>query len=152
MLKVCQDKAIDSNILKGFDLVVGDAEKLPFQDNSFDYYTIAFGIRNMLSIEKTLKEAYRVLKPMGKFLCLEFSKIQNDIMRPLYDLYSFNLIPTIGNFVAKNQGAYKYLAESISLFPDQEDFKTMIQTAGFSDVNYKNLTFGVAAIHYGFKS
>jgi ubiquinone/menaquinone biosynthesis C-methylase UbiE len=89
---------------------------------------------------------------MGKFLCLEFSKVQNDMMRPLYDLYSFNLIPRIGNFVAKNQGAYKYLAESISLFPDQEDFKTMIQTAGFSDVNYKNLTFGVAAIHYGFKS
>jgi len=74
------------------------------------------------------------------------------MMRPLYDLYSFNLIPRIGNFVAKNQGAYKYLAESISIFPDQEDFKTMIQNAGFSDINYKNLTFGVAAIHYGFKS
>lgn len=152
MLKVCKDKAIDKNILKKLDLVVGDAEKLPFQDNSFDYYTIAFGIRNMLSIEKTLKEAYRVLKPTGKFLCLEFSKVQNDIMRPLYDLYSFNLIPTIGNFVTKNQEAYKYLAESISLFPDQEDFKTMIQNVGFSDVNYKNLTFGVAAIHHGFKS
>ncbi len=152
MLKVCRDKAIDKNILKKLDLIVGDAEKLPFQDNSFDYYTIAFGIRNMLSIEKTLKEAYRVLKPTGKFLCLEFSKIQNDIIRPLYDLYSFNLIPTIGNLVAKNQGAYKYLAESISLFPDQEDFKTMIQTAGFSDVKYKNLTFGIAAIHHGFKS
>ena len=152
MLKVCRDKAIDKNILKKLDIIVGDAEKLPFQDNSFDYYTVAFGIRNMLSIEKTLKEAYRVLKPTGKFLCLEFSKVQHDIMRPLYDLYSFNLIPTIGNFVAKNQGAYKYLAESISLFPDQEDFKTMIQTAGFSDVSYKNLTFGVAAIHHGFKS
>jgi len=152
MLKVCRDKAIDKNILKKLDIIVGDAEKLPFQDNSFDYYTVAFGIRNMLSIEKALKEAYRVLKPTGKFLCLEFSKVQHDIMRPLYDLYSFNLIPTIGNFVAKNQGAYKYLAESISLFPDQEDFKTMIQTAGFSDVSYKNLTFGVAAIHHGFKS
>lgn len=152
MLKVCRDKAIDKNILKKLDIIVGDAEKLPFQDNSFDYYTVAFGIRNMLSIEKTLKEAYRVLKPTGKFLCLEFSKVQHDIMRPLYDLYSFNLIPAIGNFVAKNQGAYKYLAESISLFPDQEDFKTMIQTAGFSDVSYKNLTFGVAAIHHGFKS
>ena len=152
LLKVCRNKAIDKNILKKLDIIVGDAEKLPFQDNSFDYYTVAFGIRNMLSIEKTLKEAYRVLKPTGKFLCLEFSKVQHDIMRPLYDLYSFNLIPTIGNFVTKNQGAYKYLAESISLFPDQEDFKTMIQTAGFSDVSYKNLTFGVAAIHHGFKS
>lgn len=151
MLKVCKDRAIDRNILNKFDIVVADAEKLPFPDNSFDYYTIAFGIRNMLSLEKTLAEAYRVLKPTGKFLCLEFSKVQNDFVRPLYDFYSFNLIPTIGGYVAKNQDAYKYLAESISLFPNQEDFKTMIQDAGFSDVCYKNLTFGVAAIHYGFK-
>jgi demethylmenaquinone methyltransferase / 2-methoxy-6-polyprenyl-1,4-benzoquinol methylase len=151
MLNICKDKAIDHNILKKLDMVVGDAEKLPFEDNSFDYYTIAFGIRNMLLIEKALEEAYRVLKPTGKFLCLEFSKVQNDMVNSLYNLYSFNLIPAIGQFVTKNQGAYKYLAESISLFPDQDTFKTMIQTAGFADVNYKNLTFGVAAIHYGFK-
>ena len=151
MLKVCQDRAINNNILKKFDLVVGDAENLPFPDDSFDYYTIAFGIRNMLCLKKTLKEAYRVLKTGGKFLCLEFSKIENDFMRPLYDFYSFNVIPSIGGCVTNNQDAYKYLAESISLFPDQEDFKTMIQDAGFSDVNYKNLSFGVAAIHCGFK-
>lgn len=151
MLNIGKDKAIDQNILTKLDMLVADAEKLPFDDNSFDYYTIAFGIRNMLSIEKALDEAYRVLKPTGKFLCLEFSKVQNDMIRPLYSLYSFNLIPAIGQFVAKNQGAYKYLAESISLFPDQDSFKTMIQTAGFADVKYKNLTFGVAAIHYGFK-
>jgi len=151
MLKVCKNRAIDHNILHRFDLVVIDAEKLPFPDNSFDYYTIAFGIRNMLSLEKTLAEAYRVLKPTGKFLCLEFSKVQNDFMRLLYDFYSFKLIPSIGGYVANNRDAYKYLAESINLFPDQETFKTMVQNAGFSDVSYKNLTFGVAAIHYGFK-
>lgn len=151
MLQICKDKAIDSNILSNFDCVVGDAENLPFPDNSFDYYVIAFGIRNMLSIEQTLKEAYRVLKPTGKFLCLEFSKMQNEFLRPLYEFYSFNIIPSIGQSITNNKDAYKYLVESIDLFPNQEDFKTMIQEAGFLDVNYKNLTFGVAAIHYGFK-
>jgi demethylmenaquinone methyltransferase/2-methoxy-6-polyprenyl-1,4-benzoquinol methylase len=151
MLKICQAKAIDKNILSNLDLVVADAEKLPFADNSFDYYTVAFGIRNVLSIEKSLKEAYRVLKPTGKFLCLEFSRVQNELMKPLYDFYSFNIIPNIGKYVTNNESAYRYLAESISVFPDQEDLKTQIQNTGFSDVNYKNLTFGVAAIHYGYK-
>ena len=151
MLQVCQARAIDRNIINNFDLVVADAEKLPFPDNSFDYYTIAFGIRNMVSIENALTEAYRVLKPTGKFLCLEFSKVQNNFVKPLYDFYSFNMIPKIGGCVVGNQDAYRYLAESISMFPDQEDFKTMIQKTGFSNVEYKNLTFGVAAIHYGFK-
>lgn len=151
MLKICQTKAIDKNILNNLDLIVADAEKLPFADNSFDYYTVAFGIRNVLSIEKSLKEAYRVLKPTGKFLCLEFSRIQNELMKPLYDFYSFNIIPNIGKYVTNNESAYRYLSESISVFPDQEDLKTKTQEAGFSDVNYKNLTFGVAAIHYGYK-
>ena len=151
MLKVCKDKAINKNILHGLDLVVGNAEKLPFADKSFDYYTIGFGIRNMLSIEETLKEAYRVLKPTGKFLCLEFSQVQNELMKSLYDFYSFNVIPHIGKYVVNNKEAYQYLSESISMFPNQEDFKTKIQNAGFMDVNYKNLTLGIAAIHYGYK-
>jgi len=151
MLQVCKARAIDRNIINNFDLVVADAEKLPFPDNSFDYYTIAFGIRNVVSIENALAEAYRVLKPTGKFLCLEFSKVKNDFIKPLYDFYSFNMIPKIGGCVACNEDAYRYLAESISLFPEQEDFKTIIQKTGFSNVAYKNLTFGVAAIHYGFK-
>lgn len=151
MLKLCKDKAINKNILNHFNMVVADAEKLPFPDNSFDYYVIAFGIRNMLSLENTLAESYRVLKPTGKFLCLEFSKVQNNALKSFYNFYSFNLIPKIGEYIAKNQDAYKYLAESISLFPDQENFKTTIQKAGFSDVKYKNLTFGIAAIHYGYK-
>ncbi len=151
MLKICQAKAIDKNILNNLYLIVADAEKLPFADNSFDYYTVAFGVRNVLSIEKSLKEAYRVLKPTGKFLCLEFSQIQNELMKPLYDFYSFNIIPNIGKYVTNNESAYRYLSESISVFPGQEDFKTKIQEANFVDVGYKNLTFGVAAIHYGYK-
>ncbi len=151
MLEICQNRAVDKNYLDNFQILVADAEDLPFEDNSFDYYTISFGIRNMLCIERTLEEAYRVLKPGGKFLCLEFSRVQNDIMRPLYDFYSFNLLPNIGKTVTDNKEAYQYLAESISLFPDQEDFKTMIQEVGFENVAYKNLTFGVAAIHYGYK-
>lgn len=151
MLKICKDRAIDKNILDNFNVVVADAEKLPFEDNSFDYYTIAFGIRNVNSIDNVLKEAYRILKPTGKFLCLEFSKVENQLLENLYNLYSFNIIPKIGEYVANDKEAYQYLVESIKLFPNQEDFKTMIQKAGFMEVAYKNLTFGVASIHYGFK-
>ena len=151
MLKICRDKAINNNFIEDFDIVACDAEHLPFPDNSFDYYTIAFGIRNMICLERTLKEAYRVLKPTGKFLCLEFSRVQNDFMRPLYDYYSFNLIPGLGGAVAKNKQAYQYLAESISIFPEQEAFKEIITESGFKNVEYKNLTFGIAAIHSGYK-
>ena len=150
MLKVCKNRAIDHNILHRFDLVVSDAEKLPFPDNSFDYYTIAFGIRNMLSLEKTLAEAYRVLKPTGKFLCLEFSKVQNEFMRPLYDFYSFNVIPKIGKIITNNEDAYKYLVESIKKFPSKEKFVDMIKESGFEGVDYKSLTSGVVAIHWGY--
>lgn len=151
MLKICKDKAINQNILCGLDFVICDAENLPFTDNSFDYYTIAFGIRNMVSIDNVLKEAYRVLKPTGKFLCLEFSQVENEFIKQLYDFHSFKLIPNIGKLIAGNESAYRYLSESIRLFPDKEDFKTKIQDTGFKNVNYKNLTFGVAAIHYGYK-
>jgi len=151
MLEIGRDRAINRNILDNLDFVVADAENLPFHDNSFDYYTIAFGIRNVINVANALKEAHRVLKPTGKFLCLEFSKVQDPFMKPLYDFYSFNMIPNIGRYVANNKSAYQYLAESISLFPDQEDFKTMIMDAGFQDVAYQNLTLGVASIHYGFK-
>ena len=151
MLKVCQNKILDNNILDNLDLVVGDAENLPFIDNSFDYYTIAFGIRNVLSIKKSLEEAYRVLKPTGKFLCLEFSKVKNKFLKPIYHAYSSNIIPNIGKHIANNRSAYQYLIESISVFPNQEDFKRKILEANFIDVGYRNLTFGVAAIHYGYK-
>ncbi|HJD57576.1 bifunctional demethylmenaquinone methyltransferase/2-methoxy-6-polyprenyl-1,4-benzoquinol methylase UbiE [Candidatus Tisiphia endosymbiont of Ptychoptera albimana] len=151
MLTIARNKAVDSNILHGLEYVVADAEKLPFPDNSFDCYTIAFGIRNVSKIDNALKEAYRVLKPKGKFLCLEFSKMQYEGLKQLYQFYSFNIIPKIGKIVANNEAAYQYLVESISLFPDQENFAIMLKDAGFNDVSYKNLHLGIAAIHSGYK-
>lgn len=151
MLEICKQEAINRNILNGFQTIVADAEKLPFDDNSFDYYTISFGIRNVVNIEQALKEAYRVLKPGGSFLCLEFSKVNSQILSSLYHFYSFNILPKIGRLVANNEPAYRYLAESIELFPGQDQFKKMIEDVGFRSVNYHNLSFGIAAIHRGLK-
>lgn len=151
MLTEARNKAIDKNFLKGINYICGDAEKLPFADNSFDYYTIAFGIRNVLRMDIALNEAYRVLKKGGKFLCLEFSQIEHKVIKQFYDFYSFNIIPKIGKLAANNEDAYKYLVESINLFPDQEKFAVMIKQAGFTRVSYQNLTFGIAAIHTGYK-
>jgi demethylmenaquinone methyltransferase/2-methoxy-6-polyprenyl-1,4-benzoquinol methylase len=151
MLKIAKSKAINKNMFRGFDYVVANAENLPFLDNSFDYYTIAFGMRNIPRIEKALKEAYRVLKPMGKFLCLEFSKISNQNLEELYKFYSFSILPQIGKIITGNKEAYDYLVESIGMFPDQETFRNMICDVGFKNVVYQNLTLGVAAIHSGYK-
>lgn len=128
-----------------------DAEKLQFEDESFDAYTIAFGIRNVTHIDKVLEEAYRVLNPGGRFLCLEFSHVENDLLRWAYDKYSFQIIPTMGTLIAGDWKAYQYLVESIRKFPKQEEFKEMIEDAGFRSVTYENLSFGVVAIHSGFK-
>lgn len=147
MIEAGRDKAIDQNILHGLHHVQGDAEKLPFPDSIFDCYTIAFGIRNVTNIEKALAESYRVLKPGGKFLCLEFSKLESELMQKFYDLYSFNLIPKIGKCITNNEEAYQYLVESIKQFPDQESFANMIKDTGYKGVHYHNLSFGVAAIH-----
>jgi demethylmenaquinone methyltransferase / 2-methoxy-6-polyprenyl-1,4-benzoquinol methylase len=151
MLKHARSKAIDKNFINGLNYICGDAEKLPFASDSFDYYTIAFGMRNIPKIEEGLKEAYRVLKSGGKFLCLEFSKVEAEPIKQIYDFYSFNIIPKIGKLAANNEDAYKYLVESIELFPAQEEFANMIKQAGFQRVSYQNLTFGVAAIHIGYK-
>lgn len=150
MLAEGKKKAIDSGIL-GIKYQVTEAEKLPFKDNEFDYYTVAFGVRNFTDIPKALKEAHRVLKPGGKFLCLEFSQVQNPLLNTIYDFYSMNLIPIMGKLIAGDEGSYKYLVESIRKFPDQESFKKMIEEAGFVAVNYTNLTFGTVAIHGGYK-
>ena len=124
---------------------------LPFEDRSFDVYTIAFGIRNVTRIEDALSEAYRVLKPGGRFLCLEFSQMPNDALQKLYDLYSFNVIPRMGQLVAGDRDSYQYLVESIRKFPDQERFAGMIRAAGFERVKYRNLSQGIAAIHSGWR-
>lgn len=151
MLEIGRKNLVDSNILSGVDFVCGDALSLPFKNDSFDCYTISFGIRNVVDIQQALFEAYRVLKPGGKFVCLEFSKIQNKLLAGIYDLYSFNCIPALGEYVANDRESYKYLVESIRKFPSQNQFLTMINKAGFTDTAYRNLTFGTTAIHYGYK-
>lgn len=133
------------------DWMVGDAMALPFEANSFDVYTISFGIRNVTRINDALSEAYRVLKPGGRLMVLEFSQLPNPAMQWAYDRYSFNLIPKMGQVIAGDSESYQYLVESIRKFPNQERFATMIRDAGFSQVKYRNLTFGVAALHSGWK-
>lgn len=151
MLKVGKQKADSMGISAGLSWVVGDAEELPFDDDQFDIYTIAFGIRNVTHIEQALQEALRVLKPGGRFMCLEFSKVTNPLLARLYDAYSFQMIPVLGEVIAGDWKSYQYLVESIRKFPDQEEFKGMIEDAGFYCVQYYNLTGGVVALHSGFK-
>lgn len=130
---------------------VGDAMALPFEDNSFDTYTISFGIRNVTRVQDALNEAYRVLRPGGRLMVLEFSQLPNEGMQKLYDLYSFNVIPRMGQLIAGDRDSYQYLVESIRQFPDQETFASMIRLAGFEQVKYRNLTMGIAALHSGWK-
>ncbi|XP_017283258.1 2-methoxy-6-polyprenyl-1,4-benzoquinol methylase, mitochondrial [Kryptolebias marmoratus] len=151
MLKVGKQKADSMGITSGLSWVVGDAEELPFDDDHFDIYTIAFGIRNVTRINQALQEALRVLKPGGRFMCLEFSKVTNPVLASLYDTYSFQVIPVLGEVIAGDWKSYQYLVESIRKFPDQEEFKAMIEDAGFCSVQYSNLSAGVVALHSGFK-
>lgn len=129
----------------------GNAEKLPFQDESFDLYTISFGIRNVTNIDIALKEAHRVLKVGGKFVCLEFSNVSNSAIKKVYDFYSFKLIPKIGEKVTGSKESYDYLVESIRKFPTAEKFKTMIEDAGFEETHYRKFSFGAVAMHVGYK-
>ncbi|KAM3868214.1 2-methoxy-6-polyprenyl-1,4-benzoquinol methylase, mitochondrial [Diretmus argenteus] len=151
MLKVGKEKADSLGLTTGLSWVVGDAEELPFDDDQFDVYTIAFGIRNVTHVDQALQEALRVLKPGGRFMCLEFSKVTNPVLARLYDAYSFQLIPVLGEVIAGDWKSYQYLVESIRKFPDQEEFKGMIEDAGFYCAQYYNLTGGVVALHSGFK-
>ena len=133
------------------DWVVGDAMALPFPDNSFDVYTISFGIRNVTRPQEALNEAYRVLRPGGRLMVLEFSQIPNDMMQKIYDLYSFHIIPRMGQAIAGDRDSYQYLVESIRKFPDQETFLGMVRAAGFGNAKYRNLSMGIACLHSGWK-
>jgi ubiquinone/menaquinone biosynthesis methyltransferase len=146
-----RDRSIDQNITRGVSWMCGNAEAIPFADNTWDAYTIAFGIRNVTHIDKALAEAFRVLKPGGRFMCLEFSQVQPEWMRKVYDTYSFNVIPRIGQMVTGDGDPYQYLVESIRQFPQQDVFADMIKQAGFDNVQYRNLTYGTVAIHSGRK-
>lgn len=133
------------------DWIVGDAMALPFADNEFDVYTISFGIRNVTRPQKALEEAYRVLKPGGRLMVLEFSQLPNEGLQKLYDLYSFNVIPPMGRAITGDRDSYQYLVESIRKFPDQETFLQMIRDAGFENAKYRNLSMGIACLHSGWK-
>jgi len=151
MLLAGQTRAEAESMAASLDWVVGDAMALPFEDNSFDVYTISFGIRNVTRVQDALTEAFRVLRPGGRLMVLEFSQIPNDLMQKVYDLYSFNIIPPMGKLVTGDRDSYQYLVESIRKFPDQDTFAGMIAAAGFEQVKYRNLSMGIAALHSGWK-
>ncbi len=151
MLVAGRQRAEADSMVSQLDWVVGDAMALPFESNTFDVYTISFGIRNVTRVQDALAEAYRVLKPGGRLMVLEFSHIPNELMQKAYDIYSFNVIPLMGQIVANDRDSYQYLVESIRKFPTQDHFAEMISTAGFEQVKYRNLTMGVAALHSGWK-
>ncbi|WNC68325.1 bifunctional demethylmenaquinone methyltransferase/2-methoxy-6-polyprenyl-1,4-benzoquinol methylase UbiE [Thalassotalea nanhaiensis] len=151
MLNVGRDKLRDLGIVGNVDYVQANAEALPFDDNSFDIVTIAFGLRNVTDKDKALRSIYRVLKPGGRLLVLEFSKPEHDLLNKAYDFYSFNILPKMGELVAKDGESYQYLAESIRMHPDQETLKSMMEEAGFEQTTYHNLTGGIVALHKGYK-
>jgi demethylmenaquinone methyltransferase/2-methoxy-6-polyprenyl-1,4-benzoquinol methylase len=144
-------RAEANNMAGRLTWVVGDAMALPFAENSFDVYTISFGIRNVTRIPDALSEAYRVLRPGGRLVVLEFSQMPNELLQKAYDVYSYSVIPLMGQIIAQDRGSYQYLVESIRKFPTPGAFAHMISAAGFSLVKYRNLSLGIAALHSGWK-
>jgi demethylmenaquinone methyltransferase / 2-methoxy-6-polyprenyl-1,4-benzoquinol methylase len=151
MLSVGRDRALNKGLAGDVTCLVADAEKLPLPDRSVDRVSMAFGLRNCTDKDAVLAEARRVLKPGGRFLCLEFSKLQVAALEPLYDAWSFKALPRIGQIVARDAESYQYLAESIRMFPNQERMAAMMRTAGLSRVTVRNLSGGIAAIHAGWR-
>lgn len=151
MLIEGRQRAEASQLEDSLDWVVGDAMTLPFEANTFDVYTISFGIRNVTRPQDALAEAFRVLKPGGRLMVLEFSQLPNAMMQAAYDAYSFNVIPQMGKIITGDRDSYQYLVESIRKFPDQGTFLRMIEGVGFENAKYRNLTLGVAALHSGWK-
>ena len=152
MLSVGRDRAMDRGFAGSVSLLVADAEKLPLPDRVVDRVSIAFGLRNCTNKDAVLAEARRVLKPGGRFLCLEFSRVQVAALMPVYDAWSFKVLPRLGGLVAKDSDSYRYLAESIHTFPDQETLAGMMRKAGFARVSVRNLSGGIAAIHAGWRT
>lgn len=151
MLVEGRKRAEAEQMAESLDWVTGDAMSLPFADNTFDVYTISFGIRNVTRPQEALNEAFRVLKPGGRLMVLEFSQLPSPAMQWAYDRYSFNVIPEMGKLIADDRDSYQYLVESIRKFPDQDTFLGMVKKAGFSNAKYRNLTLGIAALHSGWK-
>ncbi len=147
MLRTGRDRALDAGIFNRIDWLQGDAECLPIEDQCIDVYTIAFGIRNFTRIDRALAEAHRVLRPGGRFLCLEFSRVLLPLLSSAYDAYSFKVLPALGEIVTGNREAYQYLAESIRRFPDQDAFADLIGAAGLEQIKVRNLSGGIAALH-----
>lgn len=152
MLKVGRDRLADRGIAGNLESIQANAEHLPFADNEFDVVTMAFGLRNVTHKDAALAEFYRVLKPGGRLLVLEFSKPKFDVLSKAYDLYSFTALPVMGKLVTNDSESYQYLAESIRKHPDQETLKSMMTTAGFSRTTFHNLTGGIVALHRGIKA
>jgi demethylmenaquinone methyltransferase / 2-methoxy-6-polyprenyl-1,4-benzoquinol methylase len=151
MLEAGRDRLLDLGYAGNVQCLVADAERLPFADGSFDCVTIGFGLRNVTDKAAALASMYRVLRPGGQLLVLEFSKPVAPVLKPLYDAYSFNLLPLFGRVVAKDEASYRYLAESIRMHPDQETLLDMLKAAGFGEARYHNLTGGIVAVHRGYK-
>jgi len=151
MLGVGRSRMVDRGLLSNMEYVQANAESLPFPDNYFDCITIAFGLRNVTEKANALKSMYRIVKPGGRVLVLEFSKPASPLLSKVYDLYSFNILPKIGELVANDSESYQYLAESIRMHPDQQTLKEMMSEAGFDQCDYHNLTGGIVALHRGFK-
>lgn len=151
MLNVGRDRLMDEGIINNVSFIIANAEELPFKRNYFDCISIGFGLRNVTNKAKALASMYQTLKPGGKLLVLEFSTPQLPILKPLYDLYSFSLLPKLGQLIANDASSYRYLAESIRMHPDQDTLKKMIEQAGFEDCKYHNLTGGIVALHTAYK-
>jgi demethylmenaquinone methyltransferase/2-methoxy-6-polyprenyl-1,4-benzoquinol methylase len=151
MLEVGRDRLLDLGFVGNVECLVADAERLPFDDNSFDCLTIAFGLRNVTDKAAALRSMHRVLKPGGQLLVLEFSTPVAPGLKPLYDAYSFNMLPMLGRWIADDAASYRYLAESIRMHPNQETLLEMVRTAGFGETRYHNLSGGIVALHRGYK-
>jgi demethylmenaquinone methyltransferase/2-methoxy-6-polyprenyl-1,4-benzoquinol methylase len=150
MLAEGRKRCLQLGVAHKLEFAIVNAEQIPFEDNSFDCVSISFGLRNVTDKDQALREMHRILKPGGRALILEFSQT-NELVKPFYDFYSFNILPKMGKLIANDEESYQYLAESIRMHPDQKTLKSMMDNAGFGQTSYMDLTFGICAVHRGYK-